>query len=352
MVRTRGKINLNYAKDLAVVRTGGQWIILAAVLIMLFILPYILKWTSNVNWLTFLNLTFITIIAVLGLNIITGMAGQVSMGHSAFMMVGAFVTAIFTVQLHFPFWAGLIIAGVIAALAGLIVGAPSLRLKGFYLAVATLAFFLIAQFIIKKLPITGGTNGLIGIPAPSIGEWKITSDTNWYYLILIITLIFIFFSVNLSRSRLGRAFFAVRDNDNTAASVGINAYSTKLRAFFIGSFFAGIAGGLMAGYITIVRLDQFDFWDSIWYLGMVFIGGGGSTAGVIMGVIFLRLIEQILHLISMASWAPPININSWVYITYAIFGLAIVLFISFQPNGLIAIWRKIRLNYKRWPFGY
>jgi branched-chain amino acid transport system permease protein len=352
MVRTRGKINLNYAKDLAVVRTGGQWIIISVVLVVLFLLPYTLKWSNNLNWLTFSNLTLITIIAVLGLNIITGMAGQVSMGHSAFMMVGAFVCAIFTINLHFPFWAGLIIGGLVAALAGLIVGAPSLRLKGFYLAVATLAFFLVAQFIIKNVPIAGGVNGFIGVPAPAIGEFKITSDISWYYLILILTLIFIFFSVNLTRSRLGRAFFAVRDNDNTAASVGINAYGAKLRAFFIGSFFAGIAGALMAGYITIVRLDQFDFWDSIWFLGMVFIGGGGSTAGAIMGVIFLRLIEQILHSVSMASWAPPISINTWVYITYAIFGLAIVLFISFQPNGLIAIWRKIRMNYKRWPFGY
>jgi branched-chain amino acid transport system permease protein len=352
MVRTRGKINLNYAKDLAVVRTFGQWIILATILVLLFLLPFILKWTSNSNWLTFLNLTFITIIAVLGLNIITGMAGQVSMGHSAFMMVGAFVTAIFTVQLHFPFWAALIIAGLISALAGIVVGAPSLRLKGFYLAVATLAFFLVAQFVIKKVPIAGGANGLIGITSPYIGSFKIISDSDWYYLILVFTLIFIFFSVNLTRSRLGRALFAVRDNDNTAAGVGINTYTTKLQAFFIGSFFAGIAGGLMAGYITIVRLDQFDFWDSIWYLGMVFIGGGGSTAGVIMGVIFLRLIEQILHLFSMASWAPAISINNWVYITYALFGLIIVLFISFQPNGLIAIWHKIRLNYKRWPFGY
>jgi branched-chain amino acid transport system permease protein len=352
MVRTRGKINLNYAADLAVVRNKSQWGVVFGALAILILLPYLLQWSNNISWLTFVNITLITIIAVLGLNVITGMTGQVSMGHSAFVMVGAFVTAIFTVNLHFSFWAALPIAGIISALAGLIVGAPSLRLKGFYLAIATLAFFLIAQFIIKSVPAAGGINGFIGIPGPYLGGFTVDTDISWYYFILVFTLIFILLSVNLTRSRLGRAFFAVRDNDNTAASVGVNPYGIKLRAFFIGSFFAGIAGALLSGFITVVRLDQFDFWQSIWYLGMIFIGGGGSTAGVIMGVIFLRLVSQGLHAVSMASWAPPISNNTWVYITYAIYGLAIVLFISFQPNGLIAVWKKIRLNYKRWPFGY
>ncbi len=350
-MRTRGKIKLDYAQDMAVLRTWGHWFILLLFLAFLVALPQLLRWTGNVSWLVFLNITMLTIIAVLGLNIITGMTGQVSMGHSAFIMVGAYATAILTVA-NIPYWVALPVAAVITAVVGIIVGAPSLRLKGFYLAVATLAFFLVAQYIIRNLEIAGRTNGIIGIPAPIIGGFKINSDMSWYYLILALTVLFTAFSVNLTRSRLGRSFFAVRDNDTTAASMGINVYGTKLRAFFIGSLFAGLAGGLWASYLTVVRLDQFTIWESIWYLGMIVIGGGGSTAGAIMGILFLRLISQILHSMSMASWAPSIGAHTWVFTTFAIYGLAIIIFVSFQPYGLIAVWNKIKLNYKRWPFGY
>ncbi len=342
----------DYSRELAVLRNPGQWIVFLAGLAIFVILPFFLQWTGNINWLTFANMTFITIIAVLGLNIMTGMAGQTSMGHAAFVMVGAFTTGVFITQFNWPFWAALPVSALITAIVGMIVGAPSLRLKGFYLAVATLAFFLIAQYIIRNLDITGKASGLMGIASPSIGGLVFNNDTSWYFLILAFTLVFIFFSVNLTRSRLGRAFFAVRDNDTTAASLGIRAYSTKLRAFFIGSLFAGVAGGILASYMTVVRLDQFNMWDSIWYLGMMVIGGSGSTAGTIMGVIFLRLISQVLHMLSLADIAPGISGNTWVFITSAVYGLAIILFISFQPYGLIGIWRKFRMRYKGWPFGY
>jgi branched-chain amino acid transport system permease protein len=354
MVRARGKKIINYANEVAVVKNSGQWIVLLAIGAILVILPYLLRWSGNVNWLMFVNITFITIIAVLGLNIITGMAGQVSLGHTAFVMVGAFATGALMQGLKWPFWGALPVSALLAAVMGLIVGAPSLRLKGFYLAVATLAFLLVAQFVIRSLQITGGIQGIIGIPSPTIGVLKINDDTEWYYLIFVFLLIFIFFSVNLTRSRLGRSMVAVRDNDTAAASLGIQAYTTKLRAFFIGSLFAGIAGSLLAAYMTVVRTDQspFTIWDSIWYLGMIVIGGAGSTAGAILGVIFLRLISQILHIVSMADWAHFIGKNTWIYSTSGIYGLIIVLFVSFQPYGLMAVWKKIRMNYKRWPFGY
>jgi branched-chain amino acid transport system permease protein len=352
MIRTRGKKNFSYANEVAVVKNSGQWIVLVAALLFMSLLPLLLGATKSSNWLIFLNITFITVIAVLGLNVITGMAGQISLGHAAFIMVGAFAQAVLTKSLGWPFWAAIPISALISAVCGLIVGAPSLRLKGFYLAVATLAFFLVAQFIIGKLGITGKAYGIINIPPPTLGGLIITTDGAWYYVNLIFMLVFIFFSVNLSRSRLGRALIAVRDNDSTAASLGIQAYSTKLRAFFIGSLFAGVAGSLLSGYLTVVKLDQFTMWDSIWYLGMIVIGGAGSTAGVIMGVLFLRLISQILNIVSMDNLFPSINNNTWVYITSAVYGLAIVLFVSLQPYGLMALWKKLRANYKRWPFGY
>jgi branched-chain amino acid transport system permease protein len=337
---------IDYRKETALLRSSRQWVVLLVALVFLGILPCVLEWTGGVNWFTFINVTFITVIAVLGLNIITGMAGQVSLGHAAFIMVGAYTTGILMNVSNWPFWGALPVSALLTAVIGMIVGAPSLRLRGFYLAVATLAFFLIAQFIIRNLPMAGGVTGLIGIAPPAIGGFIISSETGWYYLILAFMLLFIFFSVNLTRSRLGRAFLAVRDNENTAASLGIKAYSTKLRAFFIGSLFAGVAGSLLSSYMTVTRLEMFNMWDSIWYLGMLVIGGIGSTAGTVMGVIFLRLISQILQLVSMSDLLPAVGGNLWVFITSGLYGLIIVLFVSFQPYGLIGLWRKIKVRFQ------
>jgi branched-chain amino acid transport system permease protein len=350
VARSGEETKIDYRREVAVLRTSGQRFILLVSLAILIILPLILRWTGNLNWLTFTNLAFITIIGVLGLNIITGMAGQVSLGHAAFVMAGAYSSAVFVKVFGWPFWAAFPVAALITAIAGTIVGAPSLRLRGFYLAVATLAFFLIAQFIVQNLPITGGINGVIAIPPPTIGGIKISNDFNWYYLILAFLLVFVFFSVNLTRSRWGRAFFAIRDSEAAAASMGIHAYGTKLRAFFIGSLFAGVAGSLLASYMTLIRPDQFAIWDSIWYLGMIVIGGAGNTAGAIMGVISLKLISQILHLVSMADLIPAVKGTTWVFITSLIYGLVILLFVYFQPYGWVALWKKVRAKIKVWPF--
>jgi branched-chain amino acid transport system permease protein len=350
-VRTRGKIKLDYSRELAVLKTKTHWFILAVFLMFLFAVPYILAATGNNAWLTFTNFTFITIIAVLGLNVITGMAGQVSLGHSAFIMVGGYTLGILTMKMGWSFWLALPAGAVITAAIGLVVGAPSVRLRGFYLAIATFAFLFIAQFIIKHLDITNGIHGLIGIPSPAIGDFKFDTDLKWYYLILLLTIGGAISSVNLTRSRLGRAFFAVRDNDITAPSIGINVYLTKVTAFFIGSLYAGVAGGLSAGYLGIVRADQFTVWESVWYLGMVIIGGAGSTAGTVLGVLFLRLVSQVLHIAGTSNWLPGLGAGMLTTITYAVYGATIITFVSFQPYGLISIWRKWQAKYKRWPFG-
>jgi branched-chain amino acid transport system permease protein len=347
----RGKTRRDYTKEVALIQNRGQWGALLAFMAILIALPYILVQSSNLAWLSFINFTLITIIAVLGLNVTTGMAGQVSMGHSAFVMVGGYVTAILSTQLGWPFWLTVPIGALLTALIGLLVGAPSARIKGFYLAVATFAFFFVAQFIIKHLDIAGGINGIIGIPAPWIGGLKINTDLEWYFLLLAVTILCCLLSSNLVRSRLGRAFLLVRDNDITAASMGIDIYLTKLRAFFIGALLGGLAGGLWVTYVTVVRADQFNIWDSIWYLGMIIIGGAGSTLGAIMGVVALRLLSQVVHVATSAGIFATMS-SLGVTLNYIVYGLAIVLFISLQPNGLLVWWNKIKLNYKRWPFGY
>jgi len=335
---------------MALIPTKQQWVAWAIFLVLLLILPIVLSQTGNLNWLSFLNFTLLTIIAVLGLNVITGMSGQISLGHSAFIMVGGYVVAILTVQVGWSFWFALVAGVLISGAVGIVVSIPAVRLKGFYVAVVTLAFFFIAQYIIKSLDITGGIHGIIGVPYPTIGGLKLNNDVRWYYLLFFFTVLCILASANLIRSRFGRAFLAIRDNDITASSLGIMVSVTKIRAFFIGSLFAGLSGGLWTSYMRGVRMDQFTIWDSIWFVGMIIIGGSGSTAGTVMGVVFLLLIRQVLRVIS-TSGVIPLSSNLSVALTYAIYGVAIIVFISFQPYGLIAIWRKVKANYKRWPFG-
>ena len=349
-LRARGRRKTSYAADIAVIHSGRHWLTLTVFIGLLVILPLVLSTTRNMNWVTFLNFTLITIIAVLGLNVTTGMAGQISLGHSAFVMLGGYGLAMLTLETGWPFWAALVVSTLLTALIALIVAIPVIRLKGFYVAVVTLAFFYIAQYVIRSLDITGGTFGLIGIPSPSIAGMTIRGDVKWYYLLLSLTTLCVLVSVNITRSRLGRSFLAVRDNDIATAALGVNVPITKLRAFFVGALFAGLAGGLWASYVSVVRLDQFTIWDSIWYLGMIVIGGTGSTAGAIMGVIFLRLISQILHVIGTSDLIP-LSSNVTIYATQIIYGLVIILFITLKPMGMISIWQKLKINYKRWPFG-
>ncbi len=348
----RGKARNNYLNDLSLIQTRGQWITLLVFLAFLIALPFIMMQSGNLSWISFFNFTLLTIIAVLGLNVTTGMAGQVSMGHSAFIMVGGFVTAVLSTQFAWSIWLAVPAGALLTAVIGLIVGAPSSRIKGFYLAVATFAFFFVAQFIIKHLDITGGINGIIGIPSPWIGGLKINTDLEWYFLLLGVTIICCLLSSNLIRSRLGRAFKLVRDNDISAASMGVNVYLTKLQSFFIGALLGGLAGGLWVSYVTVIRVDQFIIWDSIWFLGMIIIGGAGSTSGAILGVVFLRLVSQMIPVVTTIGTIAAASSLLSVTLNYMIYGLVIILFISLQPEGLLALWKKFKLNYKRWPFGY
>jgi branched-chain amino acid transport system permease protein len=326
-----------------------QWIGMGIFVGLLLLLPFLLRWIGAFGWIIFGNFTLITIIAVLGQNVITGMSGQISLGHSAFVMLGGYGVAIFTVQLSWPFWPALLVSAAVTGLLGALVAVPAMRLKGFYVAVVTLAFFFLAQYFFKRASFAGGFDGLVGIRSPQIFGLKIRRDVQWYYLLFALTALSVVGSANIARSRFGRSFFAVRDNAVAAASLGIHVGLAKMRAFFIGSLFAGLAGGLWASYVSVIRLDQFTLWDSIWYVGMIIIGGAGSTGGAVAGVIFLRLISQVLRTVNTGGWLP-LNSNTTAALTYAVYGIVIILFVIFQPYGLTAVWAKIKVRIKSWPF--
>ena len=344
-----GTRNYTYAQDMAIFRTKTHWVLLLVLLVILFTAP--LYWGNY--WLGVANLIGITIIAATGLNILTGYCGQLSIGHAGFIAVGAYTAAVLTNRLELPFLVGLICAGLIAGLIGMIFGIPSLRVKGFYLAITTIAAqFIIIWVINHWTSVTGGFNG-ISVPPASIGGITFISQTSQFYLIMVITVLVIFLAKNLARTRVGRAFVAVRDNDLAAEVMGINLFRYKLIAFFIGCFLAGIAGSLLAHWIGFMNAENFTLIDSILYIGMTIIGGLGTVTGPIFGAIFIRMLQQGITFIAPVleqTFALPAGFTTGI--GPMVFGLAIVLFLILEPRGLAHRWQLFKASYRLWPFSY
>ncbi len=342
--------NYDYAKDMAIFRTRTQWGMLIAFLILVFTFPLYL----DNYWLRIANLIGITIIAATGLNILVGYCGQLSIGHAGFIAVGAYTSAILTSKLGVPFPVAFICSGITAGLVGVIFGMPSLRVKGFYLAISTIAAQFIIIWVLQNwTSMTGGYNGL-NVPAASMGGIVFRSESSQFYLIMVIVVITLFFAKNLSRTRPGRAFVAIRDNDLAAQVMGINLFRYKLLAFFIGCFFAGIAGSLLAHFSRTINTEYFPFMDSILYIGMIIIGGLGTTLGPILGVVFIRLLDVLVTQLSpsLQTAFPWIPSNFTSGIAPMIFGLAIILFLIFEPRGMAHRWSKVKTSYRLWPFSY
>jgi len=334
---------------MAIFRTKTHWAMLLALLVILLTGP--LYWGNY--WLGVANLLGITIIAATGLNILTGYCGQLSIGHAGFIAVGAYTSAVLTNRLELPFLVGLICAGLAAGLVGMLFGIPSLRVKGFYLAISTIAAqFIIIWVINHWTNVTGGFDG-ISVPPASIGGITFISQASQFYLIMVITVLVIFLAKNLARTRAGRAFVAIRDNDLAAQVMGINLFRYKLIAFFIGCFLAGIAGSLLAHWIGFMNAENFTLMDSILYVGMIIIGGLGSATGPIFGAIFIRLLQQGITFIAPVlenTFALPAGFTTGI--GPMVFGLAIILFLVLEPRGLAHRWQLFKASYRLWPFSY
>ena len=345
-----GTRNYNYADDITIFRTGTQKVLLVLLLAFVFTAPL---YFSN-QLLGVANLIGITLIAATGLNILLGYCGQLSIGHAGFIAVGAYTSAVLTNRLELPFLVGLICAGLVAGLIGLIFGIPSVRVKGFYLAISTIAAQFIIIWVINHWGITGGFVG-IEVPYASIGGLVFRSEASQFYLIMTIVIISIFFAKNLARSKVGRAFIAIRDNDLAAEVMGINLFHYKLLAFFIGCFMAGIAGSLLAHWIGFMNAEYFTLKESILYIGMIIIGGLGTTIGPIFGVIFIRILDVLLTWWLVPSLektftARPAGFATGV--TPMLFGLVIILFLILEPRGLARLWTLFKSAYRLWPFSY
>ena len=353
MTRPAGVFDVRYEQDIAVIRTVPQWITLGLFLLFLLLLPKLLP---SRYFLNIINTILIMTMSIHGLNILTGFAGQISVGHAAFMGVGAYACASFMTFFHVSFLVALPLAGLTAGLVGMLFGLPSLRLKGFYLAMATIAAqFIITSFFFHFKPgVFGGSSGISLKPMEMLG---IVFDTqeSLYYLIMPMAAIMTYFAQNLVRSRIGRAFVAIRDNDLSAEIMGVSPFEYKLKAFFIGCFFAGIAGALYIVFMRTIRPDQYTLMDSIWMLGILIIGGLGSILGGILGTIFVKLLDEIVLVLTPflgsilpSEYASRISASMGL----VVFGLVVVLFLILEPRGLAHRWEIVKNRFRHWPFTY
>jgi len=342
-----GTFHESYAQDMAVFRSKLHWGILIVFVILLFACP--LFFSDRI--VTIMTMIGIAIISVHGLNILTGYCGQISIGHVGFMAVGAYASAILTAKLGWSFWAALPCAALAAGVAGLIFGLPSLKIKGFYLIMATIAaHFIIIWLVLQLRSVTGGADGL-PVPKPKIGGIVLKSKASYFYLVMIITCLATLVANNIVRTRAGRAFVAIRDNDLAAEVMGVSLWSYKLQAFFIGCVYAGVAGVLLVHYYAFASVDQFLFMDSVWYLGMLIVGGMGSTSGAIMGAISLKLLDEMVILVGpiLSKVVAAQAAASLALITH---GLVIILFLIFEPRGLAHRWGMIKAYFRLWPFSH
>ncbi|MGC9323423.1 MAG: branched-chain amino acid ABC transporter permease [Desulfomonilia bacterium] len=347
-----GNYRERYAEELRIFETDfGRFWLFIGLLVLFGIIPF----ASSPYLLYVINMTGIAAIGAMGLNILIGFTGQISLGHGAFFGVGAYAGAILATRLGFPFWLSVPTAGLITAGIGMIFGIPSGRLKGLYLTIATLAGqFIIEYVLLHWESLTRGTMG-ITLPTASLLGIEMSEDRHFFYVIYAILVMVTFLTVNLMRTRYGRAFIAIRDNDRAAEGMGIPIFPYKLLSFAISSFYAGIAGSVWAYYMISITTEPFTLSLSVEYIAMVIIGGLGSVPGAIFGAIFITGLNEVLRGITDTFMNMGIlkgfGLNLASLREFA-FGLAIVLFILFEPKGLAELWRIVRSNFRLWPFSY
>jgi branched-chain amino acid transport system permease protein len=352
--REAGTFKTTYAEDMALFPLPlTRWCVAALLVLFVAIVPLAL----HEYYLSIFNLIYIAIVGALGLNILVGWTGQISIGHAAFMSVGAYTAANLATKLGLPFWITLPAGGLMAALIGAIVGIPSLRIKGTYLAIATLASQLIIEWIINHTPaISGGAAASIEVPRPSILGYDLKSQRDLYFFTLFFAIVAIVATMNLVRSRIGRAFIAIRDQDIAAEIIGINIFRYKLISFAISSFYAGVCGVLYTYYFGIANYEAFQIVVSIDYLAMVIIGGLGSVLGSVLGAIFVTALPVVIRLMVEAFggyiWDTAALSAVAASMRLVIFGALIIFFLVVEPEGLARLWRNIRNYFRVWPFSY
>ena len=344
----------DYYEDVQFFSSGVTlfWFIVLIAFLALF--PFLFK-----NYYVYVaNYMAINVIVAIGLNLLVGYTGQISLGHSGFFAIGAYGTLALMSKVGLPFVIALPAAALATALFGFLIGLPALRLEGPYLSIATLGFGLTITRVIGRIEFFGGRQGLHA-PELTIGPWHLNTDRDFYYLLITITVILTVAARNLIKTKVGRAFVALRDADIAAETMGVNLMYYKTLAFAVSAFYTGIAGGLYAFVLRFIEPELFGLFMSILFLAMVVVGGLGSIFGAIAGACLLSYMDlelrNILSVPYVGLWLEALS-KSYFSITgvsniqFILYGLIMVLIMIFEPLGLYGFWIRTKLYWRTWPF--
>ena len=346
MAFASGYFKTSYRSDLALVETRTRWVFLILLSMGLIIFPFI----TSVFLLDLASQVFLALIGAIALMLLTGFAGQISLGHAGFIAAGAYVTAILFKEWNAPFWVTLPASGLVGAVLGIIFGLPSLRLKGVYLALSTLAMHFIVVYLGAEYETVRGFATGIVIKPPSIGAFKVRDPRLWYFILLLAAVLTLLFSINLVRSRSGRAWVAIRDREVVADAIGVKVPFYKLSAFVIGAVMTSISGCLFAYYRGFVSVEAFSLFLTVQYVAMIIIGGLGTILGAVFGTIFVVLLPYTIDALGK-TFHVPARLTTYMFaIQYSSFGLIMIVFLVLEPGGLVAVWNRIRNYFILWPF--
>ena len=344
--RASGYFRTNYAQDLALSQTKMQRISALVFAVVLLGFPLI---ASNF-YLDLVTQVFLAAIGSLSLMLLTGYAGLISLGQAGLLCAGAFTAGILVKEFDTPIYLTLPAAAIVGALLGVIFGLPSLRLRGLYLAVSTLALHFIVVYAGGEYETKRGFSTGITIDAPKVLGYELYGGKTWYYIMLVFAALTLLICVNLLRTRTGRAWRAIQAHETVAEALGINVAAYKLLAFVISSAIAAVAGALFAYYRSFVSVEAFSMFLTIQYVAMVIIGGMGSLLGAILGAFFVTIFPYIIEGLLLKLPNAQAYAGVLFAVNYAAFGFVMILFLVFEPLGLVGIWHRIQTYFLLWPF--
>lgn len=347
-----GRYHRSYASELRLWTTTPQLVRMAVLAAVLIVLPIVL----DNYWMALVNTALIAAIGAIGLNVLVGFTGQISLGQGGFLAVGAFTSVILTDRAGVPAPLSIMGAVLLTAAVGMIFGLPALRLKGLYLAIATLASQMVIIFVVRRWGWLTEGQGFVDVMRLEVFGFSLSRanfEQQWYLILIVITILAALTATNLFRTGVGRSFMAIRDQDIAASAIGVNLTRAKITAFGVSNGFVGLAGALMAHYTEIISWERFTLDVSILYLAMIIVGGLGSVAGAIYGAAFITFLPVFTRMLAdeLGGVAPMLRQQLPAF-EHAIFGLTIIIFLIFEPKGLNRIWERVKEYFRFWPFRY
>jgi branched-chain amino acid transport system permease protein len=344
--RASGYFRTRYEQDLTLLTTRLERASLAVLVLALLAFPLI----ASAFQLDLACQVFLASVGALSLMLLTGYAGQISLGHAGLIAAGAFTVGILFRETNAPFWITLPAAALVGALLGIIFGLPSLRLRGLYLAVSTLALHFVVIYLGGEYESRRGFSTGIVIDPPSVAGVSISDGRVWYFILLAAAAATLLMCLNLMRARTGRAWRAIRAHETVAEALGIGIAGYKVLAFVISSAITAVAGALFAYYRGFVSVEAFSLFLTIQYLAMVIVGGMGSLLGALLGAAFVTLFPYVIEAGLLALPGAQRYADLLFAVNYAAFGLVMILFLIFEPLGLVGIWHRIQSYFLLWPF--